>query len=169
MSTITELRLQPGRPREVDNWLAWAATVETSKCLLFPYQRNKLGYGLYVATTGRLNRKKRRAHNRVCEIAHGPPPSSKHRALHSCDNPPCCNKAHLRWGLPLDNSTDMVERDRHSRGERHPAAKVSDETVRWIRELVAAGNRQKDIAEGLGMAKSVICEIVNRKAWRHVL
>lgn len=41
------------------------------------------------------------------------------------------------------------------------------EVDEWL-ELVAAGSRQKDIAESLGMAKSVISEVVTRKAWRHL-
>lgn len=159
---------QGGRPGFVKAWLVWAAQQETTDCLPFPFQRNKLGYGLYVATTGRQKRKKRRAHNRVCELAHGPAPSAAHRALHSCDNPPCCNRAHLRWGTMQENSTDMVERDRSARGTRSPRAKLNDDTVAFIRAAHAGGQMQKDIAEAMGVARSVICEIVNRKAWKHV-
>ena len=41
----------------------------------------------------------------ACESAHGEKPSSKHHALHSCDNPSCCNPDHLRWGTAQENSS----------------------------------------------------------------
>jgi hypothetical protein len=33
-------------------------------------------------------------------------------ALHSCDNPPCCNPKHLRWGTQQENVQDIFKRGR---------------------------------------------------------
>lgn len=41
------------------------------------------------------------------------------QALHSCDNPPCQNPAHLRWGTNADNRADSISRGRHARGATH--------------------------------------------------
>jgi hypothetical protein len=45
----------------------------------------------------------RYAHRVACERAHGPAPSPDSVAMHSCDNPPCVNPAHLSWGSQSEN------------------------------------------------------------------
>jgi len=39
-------------------------------------------------------------------------------ACHTCDNPPCCNPAHLFWGTPLENTQDMDAKGRRRSKER---------------------------------------------------
>jgi hypothetical protein len=43
--------------------------------------------------------------------------------MHSCDNPPCCNPAHLSAGTVRDNALDMIAKGRANppRGELHPS------------------------------------------------
>lgn len=158
---------QGGRPRVVEAWLRGVVEIETDACVEFPFKRNSLGYGLFCRTVGRKGRKYRRAHNFVCELAHGPAPEGA-VAIHSCDNPPCVNKRHLRWGSMQDNSDDASKRGRHSMGARHPGSKLTENDVSHIRRRVAQGTQQKDLAIVYGVTRSVICEVVNRKAWKHV-
>ena len=56
------------------------------------------------------------AHRIVFLLAYGHlPPVVRHK----CDNPPCCNPAHLEGGTASDNHRDMVERGRIPRGDQH--------------------------------------------------
>lgn len=41
--------------------------------------------------------------------------------LHSCDNPPCCNPAHLFLGTNADNTADRHAKGRDARGAAHGA------------------------------------------------
>lgn len=76
-------------------------------CIIWTGSRQHGGYGQL-----RVKMKMKRANRVACEEAHGPPPEGKPYALHSCDNPPCVNGYHLRWGSNSDNMQDRRERGR---------------------------------------------------------
>lgn len=52
------------------------------------------------------------AHRVAWRLANGPIPAGMD-ICHRCDNPPCCNPAHLFLGTRLDNMSDMSRKGRH--------------------------------------------------------
>lgn len=75
--------------------------------------RIKWGYGSF-----KVGRAVKKAHRVAYELEHGPIPSGM-LVKHSCDNPPCCNPAHLSLGTQIGNMAEMLERGRkRNRGDR---------------------------------------------------
>ena len=65
-------------------------------------------------------------------------PSTIHARHWKCDNPPCCNPRHLKWGTPKQNRHDTVRKGREPRGEDKSIAKLTNAAVRRIRRVWAA-------------------------------
>ena len=91
---------------------------------------------------------------------------SGHHVLHSCDNPSCCNPAHLRIGTPQDNMDDMKSRGRQTRGVDTNSAKLTEQDVLEIRAITGMTNRA--IADKFGVGTTNISYIRNRKLWQHI-
>jgi hypothetical protein len=68
-------------------------------------------------------------HRLVLEEKLGRPLLPGEEVLHSCDNRPCANPAHLSAGTRARNMAEMVERGRSARGERNGSAMLTNEQV----------------------------------------
>ena len=90
--------------------------------------------------------------------------------LHSCDNPSCCNPAHLRIGTHQDNMNDMHNRNRanKARGERASGAKLTEQDVHDIRHLRNQGLTLAELADRFSVTNVAIHRIVHRKSWTHI-
>lgn len=92
--------------------------------------------------------------------------------MHSCDNPPCVNPAHLSAGTRDDNMQDCVAKGRHvsrpPRGEAHRDHVLTASDVREIRVARAAGVAVRELVQRYGVSDTRIRKIAARKAWRHV-
>ncbi|KKC39889.1 hypothetical protein WH87_04800 [Devosia epidermidihirudinis] len=91
---------------------------------------------------------------------------------HTCDNPPCCNPAHLLLGTHADNMRDMAERGRTDyprlKGDAHPSSKLRSGQVLEIRRRSAAGESRVALGLEFGVAPSNITMIVTMRTWRHL-
>lgn len=99
------------------------------------------------------------------------------QALHTCDNPSCCNPNHLYWGNQKQNIKDAIDRKRykgyfsqeHIYGDNHPNAKLTSKDVASIRHLHSIGVTNKELVTMFGVNKQNISMIVRGKAWRQDL
>lgn len=95
-------------------------------CLIWPFALTQQGY----ASIGR-NKTRAYVHRIMCELRHGPAPTEKHQAAHSCNRGAdgCVNPLHLSWKTPGENQLDRVD------GIGRPNRKLTVEQVDQIREL----------------------------------
>lgn len=90
------------------------------------------------------------------------------QVLHRCDFRVCCNPAHLRLGTQRENIWDALSKGRRHvclPGEAHSKARLTDDIVREIR---AAPDRVKDLAERYGVSPQTIRQARKGRTWRHL-
>lgn len=149
-------------------------------CWLWTGAKRDFGYGRV-----KINRRFRRAHRVAWLASFGAIPAGL-CVCHACDNPPCCNPAHLFLGTQAENLADMVAKGRHNpstgdrhgsparpgcrmRGEANGRAKLTDAKVACIRARYAAGGvSQCSLAREYGVSHPAINNIVQRKSWVHI-
>lgn len=147
---LAELRLEVG------------AVKTEGGCWLWTRYRTPHGYGRVAYKS-----KAELAHRVSWFLANGPIPDGM-GVLHSCDNPPCVNPAHLFLGTSLDNNADCRSKGRHAYGERNGVSKLTRDDVIRIRAERANGRAQRDIAYSYGVSQSLVSMVTNGKLWVHV-
>lgn len=108
---------------------------------------------------------RKRAHILAWELAHDAKVPAGMVVMHSCDNPPCVNPAHLSIGTQADNIHDSIHKGRFNAFGRQ---KLNASQVREIRLRAAAGERHADIANRFGIARNTVGPIARRETWAHV-
>lgn len=133
-------------------------------CWLWVGNRGKKGHGTTSLKTG----KRILVHRLAWFLTHGKLPDLC--VCHRCDNPPCCNPAHLFEGTIQDNNADMYAKGRNGQphGEAAGQTRFTEADVREIRRLSSVGLSQRKIAEIFKTRNSTIWAILSRRTWRHV-
>lgn len=86
------------------------------QCWPFTGNRGRSGYGL-IFLSKREGKLVESAHRVAVRLSGRHIPEGM-VVLHSCDNPPCCNPAHLRVGTAKENTHDMLKKGRGRCGTR---------------------------------------------------
>lgn len=149
------------------DWLRQRVRVdEATGCWVWRGTCNHKGYGRYHFTNG-SGVHTGSAHRLALELKLGRPIRPGLHALHSCDNPPCCNGGHLREGTVSDNQQESFTKGRHPllRGELAPMAKLTREDVAEILAALERGTYQRVIARQYGIDQAQVSRIKNGKAW----
>lgn len=142
----------------------WPRLSPSGECMVWTGARTSTGYGSMT-----VDGKRWKSHRYAYTLTFGPIPAGMD-VLHSCDNPPCCNPAHLSIGNASENARQMVSRGRHGggygeSGEAHHQAKLTAEEVIAIRSSPAT---EKATADRYGVSASTVHAIRHRKIWRNL-
>lgn len=135
----------------------------------WPWQgaKNDRGYGQF-----RMNGVLFYAHREVAKLS-GAIYQDGDDTLHSCDNPPCCNPAHLSPGTTQQNLSDMHARGRWSIphphvGEAHVRAKIKEADALAIRRRNQSGESQRSLAKEYGICQAQVWRICSGASWSHL-
>lgn len=135
--------------------------------------RRKGGYGEMSVRNEDDTKWVTRLANRIAyELHYGPIPPGL-GALHTCDNPPCCNPAHLYAGTAKNNIDDTIARGRFRTnglyGERIGTSKLTGDIVLAIRARYAAGGvSYSALSREYGVSVVSVRNAVLRRTWKHV-
>lgn len=158
-------------------------SADPSQCHPFQGLRDSDGYGRFsIRQDGQVV--SRRAHRFAYELEHGPGAADGQQVQHLCNNPPCCNPAHLVVGDTAQNAAYMAASGRATAGERHWARahperiprgertnvnKVNSAEVLAIRAACATRTESfAIIGRRYGITATTVWMIYRRKTWKHV-
>ena len=143
--------------RTAEQFWAKVAVGAPEECWLWTAYRNPDGYG-----QGTWMGQVLLAHRIALSLVDGDFSSTLH-VCHSCDNPPCCNPAHLWRGTNRDNQHDKIAKGRAVyrplKGEQHPQARL---TTAQIADIRASNEKRAILAERHGTSTGYVSALRSR-------
>jgi hypothetical protein len=151
---------------DIDRFWSKVSRGGDDECWIWIAGRGTRGYGHFSASV--QNRRRTFLAHRVSHYLTTGAIDDALVVMHACDNPSCCNPAHLSQGTVQDNTDDMFRKGRARRalGMAHGQSKLTDDLVKEIRASVASG---WSLAKRFGVSPAIIRRIRRGEAWRHVL
>lgn len=146
-------RIQAGTPQGLPEDACWE----------WEHYRDKKNYGFF-----KFRGKAYLAHRAAYTVSIDQELSSDIVVRHKCDNPPCVNPSHLEHGTQADNVQDAMTRGRHVRGASVSSSKLTEASVRRIREQYAEGVPVSTLAAEYGVVAYTIRRVIHRQTWAHL-
>lgn len=168
------LQMQVARDEADRFWSRCDRSFGPLSCWPFMGARASNGYGRAKMPV-RGSRITDRTHRIAFLIANGWMPKGRLRGAlvirHRCDNPICCNPAHLEAGTQADNVADALSRGRHVPpphfiGADHPRSKLTVKTVRQARTLNKDGQSCAALARQFGVGETTMGHVLAGRTWK---
>ena len=128
----------------------------SSDCWLWQGGQGGKGYGVIRKWNG-TKWVNSYAHREVLQLCAGDPPVPDAHALHSCDNPSCCNPAHLSCGTNSQNRKEARDRLLNQGNQKLTPTQVD--------KIRGDSRTHILIAKDYSVHPSTIARIKQRKGW----
>ena len=149
---------------EFYTWFQTRLKSTENNCMEWTGQKLPKGYG-HVKIRG----KKIQTHRYVLSKKLGRSIGEGMCALHTCDNPPCCNPDHIWEGTNQENVDDKIKKGRGAivKGEKHGCSKLTEDMVIEIKQAGRTISQRK-LATEYGVSSTIIYKILKGVLWSHV-
>lgn len=128
------------------------------------------GYASYAFTSKRLNKLIQIGGHRAIALIKYQVLESEDFAMHTCDNPKCCNPEHIIKGSCKQNTQDACLNGliKHAKGSQHGRSILVEDQVHLILQFLNEGKPQAEIARFFNVSPSAIADIKHGRRWKHL-